>query len=88
MGYYGKRRMKMNPDTQSDSTEEYRIEDLDALYALTQQLEIIEFLPDWNVSKEQRLDWLLNYETVENKQFLVAVSEGGNIEQLRLRLSI
>lgn len=67
---------------------EYRIEDLDELYNLTQQPEIMEFLPDWNVPKEQRLHWLKNYEIVENKQFLKAVSESGTIEQLRLRLGI
>ncbi|WP_169082021.1 GNAT family N-acetyltransferase [Paenibacillus sp. PL91] len=67
---------------------EYRIEDLDELYALTQQSEIYQFLPGWNVPKEQRLDWLINYETIENKQFLQAVAEGGNIGQLRLRLGI
>ncbi|WP_255314632.1 GNAT family N-acetyltransferase [Bacillus sp. FJAT-26390] len=68
---------------------EYRIEDLDEFYALTQQSEIIEFLPGWDVPKEQRLDWLIHYETVENKQFLKAVAEeGGDIGQLRLRLGI
>lgn len=67
---------------------EYRIEDLDALYDLTQQPEIMEFLPDWNVPKEQRLNWLVNYETVENQQFLKMVSEGGNIGELRLRLGV
>ncbi|MBP1993023.1 GNAT family N-acetyltransferase [Paenibacillus eucommiae] len=67
---------------------EYRIEDLDEFYALTQQSEITEFLPGWDVSKEQRLEWLINHELIENKQFLKAVSEGGNIAQLRLRLGI
>jgi RimJ/RimL family protein N-acetyltransferase len=67
---------------------EYRVEDLDELYSLTQQSEILEFLPSWNAPKEQRLDWLLNYETIENKQFLKAVSEGSDIGQLRLRLGI
>jgi hypothetical protein len=67
---------------------EYTIEDLDEFYALTLQPEIIEFLPGWTVPKEQRLHWLINYEIKENKQFLKAVSEGGNIEQLRLRLGI
>jgi [ribosomal protein S5]-alanine N-acetyltransferase len=92
--------MKMSIDKASDSTKlfiieckdiflrEYRIEDLDELYTLTQQPEILEFLPWWNASKEQRLDWLLNYETIENKQFLKAVSESGNIGQFRLRLGI
>jgi RimJ/RimL family protein N-acetyltransferase len=45
-------------------------------------------LPDWNVPKELRRDWLVNYETIENKQFLKAVLESGDIEQLRLRLGI
>ncbi|MBD0384399.1 GNAT family N-acetyltransferase [Paenibacillus sedimenti] len=67
---------------------EYRIEDLDEFYVLTLQPEILEFLPGWNVPKEQRLHWLINYEIKENKQFLKAVSEGGKIEQLRLRLGI
>ncbi|MGN7383926.1 MULTISPECIES: GNAT family N-acetyltransferase [unclassified Paenibacillus] len=67
---------------------EYRVEDLDDLYALTQQPEITQYLPDWNVPKEQRLHWLIHYETVENKKFLRAITEGGHIGQLRLRLGI
>ncbi|WP_232699891.1 GNAT family N-acetyltransferase [Brevibacillus daliensis] len=91
----------MNTNTQMDPIEniltidckdiilrEYRVDDLDAIYSLTQQSEIMEFLPDWNAPKEQRLNWLLNYETKENKQFLKKVSEDGNIGQLRLRLGI
>ncbi|QYR19330.1 GNAT family N-acetyltransferase [Paenibacillus sp. sptzw28] len=67
---------------------EYQISDIDAIYSITHQPEIVEYLPGWNVSREQRLDWLLNYETVENKQFLEAVSKDGGIENLRLRLGI
>ncbi|AIQ23067.1 GNAT family N-acetyltransferase [Paenibacillus sp. FSL H7-0737] len=67
---------------------EFRVEDLDEFHALTTQPEIIEFLPDWNVPKEQRLDWLINYEIKENQQFLQAVSADGNIGELRLRLGI
>ncbi|UVI33151.1 GNAT family N-acetyltransferase [Paenibacillus spongiae] len=67
---------------------EYRYEDLDAIHALTMQPEIIEFLPDWNVPKEQRRDWLVNYELVDNNRFLAAAAESGNVEQLRLRLGI
>jgi RimJ/RimL family protein N-acetyltransferase len=40
------------------------------------------------VPKEQRLNWLKNYEIQENKLFLQAVAEGGDIKQLRLRLGI
>ncbi|MDQ8736261.1 GNAT family N-acetyltransferase [Paenibacillus sp. LHD-38] len=67
---------------------EYRLEDLDALQELTWQPEIYEFLPGWNVPKEQRLDWLAHYEINENKQFLSAVAAGGRIGELRLRLGI
>lgn len=67
---------------------EYIIDDLDEFHSLTWQPEIYEFLPGCNVSKEQRLDWLINYETKENEQFLTAVSEGGDIDELRLRLGI
>lgn len=67
---------------------EYRMEDVDAICALTQESAILEFLPDWNVSKELRLNWMANYELVENKQFLQAVANGGQIGELRLRLGI
>jgi RimJ/RimL family protein N-acetyltransferase len=67
---------------------EFRVEDLDEFHSLTWQPEIYEFLPGWNVHKEQRKSWLINYEIKENKRFLTAVAEGGNIEQLRLRLGI
>lgn len=67
---------------------EYRVEDLDEFHALTWQPEIYNDLPGWNVPKEQRLEWMVNYEIPENKQFLNAVSEGGNVGELRLRLGI
>lgn len=67
---------------------EYRIEDLDNLQDITWQPEIYEFLIDWNVSKEQREDWIKNYEIPDNKRFLNAVSKDGDIGQLRLRLGI
>ncbi|WP_350356278.1 GNAT family N-acetyltransferase [Cohnella hashimotonis] len=57
-------------------------------HSLTWQPEIHEYLPGWNVSKEQREEWLINYEIPGNKQFLSAVSEGGEIGELRLRLGI
>jgi RimJ/RimL family protein N-acetyltransferase len=67
---------------------EYIIDDLDQFHSLTWQPEIHEYLPGWNVSKEQRKDWLMNYEIPGNKQFLNTVSEGGVIGELRLRLGI
>lgn len=67
---------------------EYRAEDLDAIHTLTWQPEIYEFLPGWNVPREQRQEWLVQYEIPENKQFLQAVADGGHIGDLRLRLGI
>lgn len=58
---------------------EFRLEDLDELYALTLQREITEYLPDWIASKEQRREWLINFHMKSNKEFLKAVPdiEGG-----------
>ncbi|MEK3916200.1 GNAT family N-acetyltransferase [Paenibacillus sp. FSL H7-0331] len=67
---------------------EYTLDDLNQFHSLTWQPEIHEYLPGWNVSKEQREDWLTNYEIPGNKQFLNTVSEGGVIGELRLRLGI
>lgn len=67
---------------------EFVTTDLDVFHSLTWQPEIHEYLPGWNVAKEQRKNWFLNYEIPENKQFLHAVSHGGVIGDLRLRLGI
>lgn len=67
---------------------EYMVEDLDAIFKITHEPEIRQFLPGWDVSREQRLEWLTNYEIVENRQFLQAVHDGGDVGQLRLRLAI
>lgn len=52
---------------------EFRIEDVDAIYALTSQPEVYEFLPDWKSTREQRMDWVTNYEIPSNKKFISAV---------------
>lgn len=67
---------------------EFLVADLDNFHSLTWQPEIYEFLPGWNVSREQREDWLINYEIPENKRFLNAVAKGEDIGELRLRLGI
>lgn len=65
---------------------EYRIDDADAIYELTSQPEVYEFLPDFKTTREQRLDWVTNYEIPSNKAFLAAVP---NIDkQTYLRLAI
>ncbi|MBO7748136.1 GNAT family N-acetyltransferase [Paenibacillus sp. MWE-103] len=66
----------------------FRPEDLDDFHAITHEPEIVRYLPGWNVPKERRADWLLNYEIPENERFLQAVEEGGPIGELRLRLAI
>lgn len=67
---------------------EFAVGDLNAFHALTWQPEIYEYLPGWNVSKEQRKDWLTNYEIPENERFFHAVSQGEDVGELRLRLAI
>lgn len=57
---------------------EFRVEDVDAIYEITSQPEVYEFLPDWKSTREQRLDWVTNYEIPSNKSFLSAVP---NIEE-------
>ncbi|MFF2018355.1 GNAT family N-acetyltransferase [Paenibacillus sp. NPDC058177] len=75
-------------DCQDIILREYIVTDLDAFHSLTWQPEIHEFLPGWNVAKEQREEWLIHYEIPENGQFLKAVAEGGDVGELRLRLGI
>lgn len=67
---------------------EFTVNDLDDFHSLTWQPEIYKYLPGWNISKEQRKDWLVNYEIPENKQLLDAISQGFDIGDLRLRLGI
>ncbi|AZN38651.1 GNAT family N-acetyltransferase [Paenibacillus albus] len=67
---------------------EFVAADLDGFHALTWQPEIYEYLPGWNVSKEQRTDWFMNYEMPENGQFIATVSDGGDVGELRLRLAM
>ncbi|GGA48831.1 GNAT family N-acetyltransferase [Psychrobacillus lasiicapitis] len=56
---------------------EFRREDVDAIYDLTSQPEVYEFLPDWRSTREQRLDWVTNYEIPANKEFLANVPSVG-----------
>lgn len=67
---------------------EFVMADLEPFHLLTWQPEIHEYLPGWNVSREQREEWFVHYEIPENKRFLHAVTEGGVIGELRLRLGI
>lgn len=67
---------------------EFLPSDLESFHSLTWQPEIHDYLPGWNVSKEQREEWFFNYELPENKQFLSAVSHNEDIGALRLRMAI
>ncbi|WP_353097587.1 GNAT family N-acetyltransferase [Tissierella praeacuta] len=64
---------------------EFRLEDLDELYALTLQPEITDYLPDWKSTKEQRKEWLRDFHIKSNKEFLEAVP---NIQDQLLFLGI
>ena len=64
---------------------EFEIDNLDALYKLTLQPEIIDFLPDWKATKEQRKYWLINDYMKNNREFLHAVP---NIHEEGLILGI
>jgi len=57
---------------------EFREEDVDAIYELTSQPEVYEFLPDWRSTREQRLDWVTNYEIPDNKAFLATIPNVGD----------
>jgi len=67
---------------------EFQLEDLDAIYNITLQPEIAEFLPDWIATKEKRREWLTQYETKENKEFFESVPNIPNISRHALRLGI
>ncbi len=60
---------------------EFIIGDVDAIYEITSQPKVYEYLPDWRSTREQRLDWVTNYEIPSNKRFLTAVP---NIEKQKL----
>lgn len=64
---------------------EFRLEDLDELYALTLQSEITDYLSDWKSTKEQRKEWLRDFHIKSNKEFLEAVP---NIQDQLLFLGI
>ncbi|WP_462411733.1 GNAT family N-acetyltransferase [Neobacillus sp. Marseille-QA0830] len=65
---------------------EYIVKDADAIYELTLQPEVYEFLPDFKTTREQRLNWVTNYEIPLNKKFIAALP---NIEeQTYLRLAV
>ncbi|HFJ9315026.1 GNAT family N-acetyltransferase [Bacillus anthracis] len=68
--------------------QEFTVKDAESIYKIANQTEIEKFLPDWKSTKEQRINWVVNYEIPENKAFLHAVRTTTNIDDHILKLGI
>ncbi|WP_324659312.1 GNAT family N-acetyltransferase [Bacillus cereus] len=68
--------------------QEFTVKDAESIYNISNQSEIEKFLPDWKSAKEQRVNWVVNYEIPENKAFLHAVRTTTNIDDHILKLGI
>lgn len=68
--------------------QEFTVKDAESIYKIANQPEVAKFLPDWKSMKEQRVDWVVNYEIPENKAFLHAVRITTNIDDHILKLGI
>ncbi|MFE8699341.1 GNAT family N-acetyltransferase [Cytobacillus sp. FJAT-54145] len=68
--------------------QEFSIEDVDSIFRISNEPEVFEFLPDWKSSKEQRLEWVTNYEIPANKAFLHAAADSSNIDNHTLKLGV
>ncbi|WP_264446416.1 GNAT family N-acetyltransferase [Bacillus cereus] len=68
--------------------QEFPIKDAESIYKISNQPEIEKFLPDWKSTKEQRVNWVTNYEIPENKVFLDAATNSSNIDGHFLKLGV
>ncbi|HEF5709034.1 TPA: GNAT family N-acetyltransferase [Bacillus cereus] len=68
--------------------QEFTVKDAESIYKIANQPEIAKFLPDWKSTKEQRVDWIADYEIPANKAFLDAVKTTNNIDNHTLKLGI
>jgi RimJ/RimL family protein N-acetyltransferase len=68
--------------------QEFSIEDAYHIYRISNQPEIYHFLPDWKSTKEQRLDWVTNYEIPANKAFLEAAANSIDVGDYFLKLGV
>ncbi|PFN27860.1 GNAT family N-acetyltransferase [Bacillus cereus] len=68
--------------------QEFSTKDAESIYKISNQPEIEKFLPDWKSTKEQRVNWIVNYEIPANKAFLDAVKTTSNIDGYSLKLGI
>ncbi|KPB05928.1 GNAT family N-acetyltransferase [Bacillus sp. CHD6a] len=67
--------------------QEFSVEDAENIYKISNQPEISNFLPDWKSTREQRVDWVTNYEIPANKAFLEA-AKANNIDNQFLKLGV
>ncbi|HHT7238203.1 MULTISPECIES: GNAT family N-acetyltransferase [Bacillus] len=68
--------------------QEFSTKDAESIYKISNQPEIEKFLPDWKSTKEQRMDWVTNYEIPANKVFLDAATNSSNIDSHFLKLGV
>ncbi|MEB8803818.1 GNAT family N-acetyltransferase [Bacillus bombysepticus] len=68
--------------------QEFTVKDAESIYKIANQPEIAKFLLDWKSTKEQRVDWIADYEIPANKAFLDAVKTTNNIDNHMLKLGI
>lgn len=68
--------------------QEFSIEDVDSIHRISNTPEIYKFLPYWKSTKEQRLNWVTNYEIPANKAFLKAVATTSNLDNKFLKLGV
>ncbi|MEC3379586.1 GNAT family N-acetyltransferase [Bacillus cereus] len=68
--------------------QEFTVKDAESIYKIANQPEIAKFLPDGKSTKEQRVDWIADYEIPANKAFLDAVKTTNNIDNHMLKLGI
>ena len=64
---------------------EFRLEDLDELYALTLQPEITNYMPEWKGTREKYEDAMSNVFIMKNKEFFRAIP---NVENHSITLGI
>ena len=68
--------------------QEFSTQDAESIYKISNQPEVFNFLPDWKSTKEQRVDWVTNYEIPANKAFLDAATNTSNIDGHFLKLGV
>ncbi|MEA3318543.1 MAG: GNAT family N-acetyltransferase [Bacillota bacterium] len=67
--------------------QEFSVENADEIYKISNQPEISNFLPDWKSTRDQRVDWVTNYEIPANKAFLEA-AKANDIDNQILKLGV